>query len=433
MIGDKMRKTLFALIFISALALTSCGKTVETVSSEAAVTTTATTTKTTAATTTAATTVTTKTVKTDPPESAVLTARSEVEVYSDMTVGELIIDTNTTLKEPDALIDTDGLGEKKIKVAFTYEGDEYEKEIAYSITDTTPPLALNMGWSPYTKVGEPFDLNKIIGYVDNYDRAPQATYTGTVDTSAVGSFPISVTVTDSSGNQTSWDMTVLVLNEIPKDSYEPTPFSFADFMAYYDYDNVSYGIDVSAWQSVIDFGAVRDAGCEFALIRCGYYYSSFVEDDYFRRNISGAADAGLDVGIYFYTTDNTEEGVRANARHIIELLDGRKLDYPIAFDWEEWSTFQEYGMNIRDLNNVFEAFCDEVEKHGYSAMLYSSKNFLNSVWENRNDHPVWLAHYVDETDYEGKYAIWQQSSSGKIPGIDGFVDMNIRYNSMPLK
>ena len=90
-------------------------------------------------------------------------------------------------------------------------------------------------------------------------------------------------------------------------------------------------------------------------------------------------------------------------------------------------------MNIHDLNCIFEAFCDELEKNGYSAMLYSSKNFLNNFWENRGDHPVWLAHYVDETDYEGSYAIWQASAYGRIPGIAGDVDMNIRYNSEPLE
>jgi GH25 family lysozyme M1 (1,4-beta-N-acetylmuramidase) len=162
----------------------------------------------------------------------------------------------------------------------------------------------------------------------------------------------------------------------------------------------------------------------------GYYYGSdIVMDDYYMQNMANATAAGLDVGVYFYTADNTEEGARERARWIVEQPDGRKLDYPIAFDWEEWSTFQEYGMNIRDLNNVFEAFCDEVEKSGYTAMLYSSKNFLESVWENYGDHPVWLAHYTDETDYEGDFALWQASAYGRIPGIGGDVDMNIRFNS----
>ena len=88
-------------------------------------------------------------------------------------------------------------------------------------------------------------------------------------------------------------------------------------------------------------------------------------------------------------------------------------------------------MNIHDLNEVFEAFADELEKNGYSAMLYSSKNFLNNFWINRNDHPVWLAHFVDETNYTGPYNIWQQSAYGRIPGIAGDVDMNIQFLDNP--
>ena len=65
-------------------------------------------------------------------------------------------------------------------------------------------------------------------------------------------------------------------------------------------------------------------------------------------------------------------------------------------------------------------------------MLYSSKNFLDNVWENRRNRPVWLAHYVDETNYSGDYAIWQASAYGRMAGIDGDVDMNIQFMDEPL-
>ena len=91
-------------------------------------------------------------------------------------------------------------------------------------------------------------------------------------------------------------------------------------------------------------------------------------------------------------------------------------------------------MSIKDLNDIYAAFADEMEKCGYSAMLYSSKNFLNNFWSERTkaSHPVWLAHFVDETDYEGDYAIWQASAYGHIPGIVGDVDMDIQYMNKSL-
>ncbi|MCR5707112.1 MAG: glycoside hydrolase family 25 [Ruminococcus sp.] len=433
-----MKKYTLTSISAAALLLTGCGHSIG-ADEESAATTTTTTTTTTTAQTTAATTVTTmvtttKKISTDIPEGVVLGSEAEVEVYSQTTVAELITDNNVKLTAPADLIDTDGLGEKKTKVTFEYEGNEYEKEIAYNVVDTTPPLILNSGWNPYTKVGEPFDIASIIGYVDNYDRAPSVTYSGDTDTSEVGRLDLAVTVTDSSGNSTDFDLTVLVLNEIPRPEDNNARVAYSDFIDYYsDYGDVSFGIDVSAWQTNVDYDAVRDAGCEFVLMRMGYYYRDEpVMDDYYRQNMENATAAGLDVGVYFYSADNTEEGAREHARWVIEQLDGRELDYPIAFDWEEWATFQEYGMNIHDLNCVFEAFADECEKNGYSAMLYSSKNFLNNFWENRGNHPVWLAHYVDDTDYEGAFALWQASAYGRIPGIEGDVDMNIRFNSEPL-
>ena len=86
-------------------------------------------------------------------------------------------------------------------------------------------------------------------------------------------------------------------------------------------------------------------------------------------------------------------------------------------------------MSIKDLNDIYAAFADELEKNGYSAMLYSSRNFLLNFWSEKTkaSHPVWLAHFVDETNYEGEYAIWQASAYGRIPGIAGDVDMDIQY------
>ncbi|MCM1529977.1 MAG: DUF5011 domain-containing protein [Alistipes sp.] len=366
------------------------------------------------------------------PEDVIVSGLEQVEVYSDVTLGELLDGSNFDVQDYDRLIDTSELGEHDIEYIFDYKGRAYSGTFTYTVADTTPPLCLNSGWNPYTKKGEPFDLDSIVGFADNYDRSPKLSYTGEVDTSTVGNYPITATVTDSSGNETSWDITVFVLNEIPSPQDNNPRLTFGEFMDKYCYENVSYGIDVSAWQTNVDYEAVRAQGCEFVLMRMGYCYDEIRMDDYYRQNIVNASEAGLDVGVYFYTTANTEEKAREQARWIAEQLDGRQLDYPVAFDWEEWGRFQQYGMNIRDLNEIFESFCDELEKNGYSGMLYSSRNFLNNFWENKNNRTVWLAHYVDETDYQGAFAIWQASAYGRMDGISGDVDMNIRLNEMPV-
>ncbi len=389
-------------------------------------------TETSAASTTSDQETTTSAAESEIPEDVIISGLEEVEVYSDVTLGELLNGSNFDVQDHTRLIDTSELGEHDIEYIFDYRGKSYEGRFSYNVTDTTPPVCLNSGWNPYTKKGETFDLDSIVGFADNYDRAPKLSYAGEVDTSTVGNYPITVTVTDSSGNQTSWETTVFVLNETPAVQDNNPRITFQEFMDSYCYENVSYGIDVSAWQTNVDYEAVKAQGCEFVIMRMGYCYDEIKMDDYYEQNMANATEAGLDVGVYFYTTANTEEKAREQARWIVEQLDGRKLDYPIAFDWEEWARFQQYGMSIHDLNEIFEAFCDELEKNGYSGMLYSSKNFLNNFWENRNNRTVWLAHYVDETDYQGDFAIWQASAYGRMDGISGDVDLNIRVNEAPV-
>lgn len=428
-----MKKHLIILFIVTSLS--SCGQTVGSDRDVTEITTSAVTDATTA--TEVTTTVTTarsiKAVSNNPPDTAYFTIIDNIEVYSEITIADLISDTNTEIIYRETPVDTSEIGEKQTEIVFEYEGGTYRKNIFYTVADTTEPIMLNSGWNPYTKVGEPFDVNSIVGFADNYDRYPSVTYTGTVDNTTVGSYPITVTVADNSGNSTSCDVTVFVMNEIPSPADNNPRVDFADFKKYYDYENVSYGIDVSAWQTDVDYEAVKAEGVEFVLIRMGYCYSEIQLDDYYYKNIENADNSGLEVGVYFYTTANTEEKIREQAQWIVRQLDGRELDFPVAFDWEEWGSFQQYGMNIHDLNEIFYAFCDELEKAGYSGMLYSSKNFLDNVWENKINRPVWLAHYVDETNYGGAFSIWQASAYGRIPGISGDVDMNIRVNDMPLE
>lgn len=366
-----------------------------------------------------------------PPDDLVLNTRENVEVYEKITIAELVTETNVEIVNGDRTIDTNETGEFEVYIECMCEKGEFQQKVTYTVTDTTAPVLLNMGVSPYVKRGEAFDLSKIVGYADNYDTSPVLTYDGTVDTEKIGNYPITAHVTDSSGNETSWDMTVVVLSEIPSSDFSGGDSEggtqFTDFINTYKGDNRKFGIDVSAWQGDIDFNAVKKAGCEFVIIRMGHFYDEIVMDDWYIENIQKAHEAGLKVGVYFYTTANTADDIKELAGYIAKQLNGQELDFPVAFDWEEFTTFQEYGMSIHGLNELFNLFAIEMENYGYSAMLYSSKNFLNNFWINEYNYPVWLAHFVNETDYEGDYFMWQASSTGKIDGIDGYVDMNIIY------
>lgn len=432
-----MKYFFYCAVALSAFLLTGCMfKPIENSSTDSqteAVTTASGTTSVTTTTLTTATTVTT-TVTTapkqiDPPEDLKMIYPDTVEAGAQLTLDDFITDRNVALKDGSAMLDTATLGYHEAEVTYLYHRAEFMQTLSYQVIDTTEPHIINPGVNSYHKVETEFDLKEYIGYADNFDSNPQLTYEGEIDPETVGAYPLTVTVTDSSGNYTTWDLTVNVVEEVPKSADTNPRVNYSDFIARYDSSDVRFGIDVSAWQGDVDYKAVREAGCTFVIIRVGYFYSKVKPDDFFQQNLKNAKAAGLDVGVYFYTTDRSEEEVREHVCWITEQLDGEKLDLPIVFDWEEFSHFQEFGMSIRDLNDVYAAFADEVRKQGYQPMLYSSKNFLNSIWSEytKRSSPVWLAHYVDETNYEGEYAIWQASAYGRIPGIDGDVDMDIQY------
>lgn len=376
----------------------------------------------------------TQTTTTEPVRQKItLKTAGAVEVYDTVLLRDYITEPEIRLENKNSRLDTSKTGTVEQSVRFTYQGQSYTQNIRYQVVDTTPPLLLNGGYNTVIETGKPFDLNKCVGFGDNYDKSPRLTYTGQVDTAVPGKYPITATVTDAAGNKTSWDLTVTVADKLPTYTDTASRLSFSDFAEAYGGKNKRLGIDVSKWQGKINFEAVRDAGCQFVIMRIGHGRNGMEMDEYYRSNMAGAKAAGLDVGVYFYSTANTEKAVRQEARWIAENLKGEKLDFPVVFDWESFSNFQKYGMSIHDLNMLFEAFADELQKQGYSAMLYGSKNYLQNFWYPQKKYPVWLAHYTDQTDYLGDYAIWQMSCRGRIPGIAGDVDLDIQYMDVPLE
>ena len=164
-----------------------------------------------------------------------------------------------------------------------------------------------------------------------------------------------------------------------------------------------------------------------SMTKMAYYNGKFGFDMYFDRNFKAAREAGLKTGVYFYTQDCDETLLREHVKAILEKLDGAPLELPIAYDFESWREFHKFNMNIRDINRLFDVFCEEVEKAGYTGMLYGSREPLEEVWTNYNKKPVWLANYVEKTLYGNDYCMWQVSSAGKVDGIDENTDFDVLY------
>ena len=324
--------------------------------------------------------------------------------------------------EAETTAKTDGSNEK------TSTSDKNKGEEAADGKDVTKPLILNNAGTITIQTGSEFNPDKYISYID--DKDPILTVKGDKDTSVAGSKTLKFAVEDNAGNVSSWDVTLNVVDELPEIVQNPDTrkrIDFADFKAENKKENTLVGIDVSKWQGEINFDKVKAEGVEFVLMRLCRYDGEFVKDDYFERNYKEAKKAGLQVGAYFYTTDNDEEKLRSHMKWIKEQLDGRELDFPLVFDWESWNRVQRYHLSIEGLNHLMDVFAEEAESFGYDAMLYGSKYYLDIIWGRRNDYPVWVAQYKSYTDYEGDYEIWQSTNIGRINGIAGDVDFDVWY------
>ena len=376
------------------------------------------------------TTETTVQVLTELPVGLQVTSMWRLEVYQRVSLKDFVAATNGEVVS-EGMLDTATLGDHEVTIRLRYEDKLYETVLPYTVFDTTPPLILNNGGNAIHKIGKAFDIRNYIGYADNYDAAPILTYEGEINPDVPGSYPVHATVTDSSGNATEFSFHMEVVEEKPPTKLSGSQITFGDFCTKYAGENRTFGIDVSAWQKEIDFSAVKAAGCTFVIMRIAKCYDSIDEDEYFVRNLQAAKDAGLQVGVYLYTTANTREEVLEQTAWLEEKLAGTPLNFPVVFDWEDFSTFQEYEMSIHDINSLFELFSQEMDRIGYGSILYSSKIFLQDVWENWEHRPVWLAHYVNETTYMGEYMMWQETPRGKIDGIAGEVDFDIYY-SVPM-
>lgn len=362
----------------------------------------------------------------------VLEDNLEVEVFTEAKLSDFLKSINGTLID-DFKINTTTIGQKPIN--FKYINDD-DIEVSYSfnvnVVDKTPPIIFSSTAFSVTE-GYNGNLSKELFCGDNYDDTPKCELTGSYNFNTPGTYAVTFTGTDSSNNISINNFTLTVKAKTPSSSTTQTPAktqNFSDLVAKYKTENTKLGLDVSHWQGNIDFQKVKDAGVEFVFIRVGTQKGiggEYYVDKKFEQNIKGFQSVGIPVGIYFYSYANSISAAKTEARWVVEQLKPYKIDLPVAFDWENWSFYQEFNKSFYNLTEMANAYLKVIEDAGYQGMLYSSKNYLEKVWF-KTKYPVWLAHYTEETSYQGEYKVWQLCSNGRVPGIYGNVDVNVMYN-----
>ena len=192
---------------------------------------------------------------------------------------------------------------------------------------------------------------------------------------------------------------------------------------------ISKGIDVSYYNGTIDWKRVKQSEVEYAIIRCGYGTNDKSQDDKkWEENVKGCTDNNIPYGVYLYSYADTVEKASSEADHAIRLLQGKKFKYPVYYDLEEDAIRKK--LSKTEIANIAKTFCNKLSAKGYTVGIYANKDWFTNYLTDScfNNWTKWVAQYNTVCNYQGKYDMWQCSSTGRVPGISGNVDLNYSYS-----
>ena len=393
---------------------------------------------------------TTTTVPSDPTETT--TSSTETTTTQPPTTEAPIVDQEPNWREPD---------QNGEPIMSEEEWEEYEQD------DPQFPGNNDSPEGPGTEEVEDTLPSAPPPIIDNTTTTTSGTTTGSTTenpTPSTGTHPTNTTpgttvTTGSTGNTTTTEPTTTTTTTPPTTTTRPSNgWYIEDGKTYYYYNGspvtgwqtmggIRYyfgsdgvlsskiGIDVSTYQGVIDWQAVKNAGVDFVFIRAGFRgwgtAGDLRTDAYFKQNIEGATAAGLDCGVYFFSQAiNTQEAVE-EANYVLNLVKGYRLTYPIAFDTEYVSDPEARtnlaNLTAQDRTDIAKAFCDTIRANGYYPMIYASKSWLvDEMYPAQlTGYDIWLAQYANEYTYPYDFRVWQYTDKGRVNGIKGNVDRNV--------
>lgn len=191
-------------------------------------------------------------------------------------------------------------------------------------------------------------------------------------------------------------------------------------------------IDVSHWQGNINFEEVKKSGYTGVIIKAGGSDAGFYTDSTFNKNYNNALKSGLHIGSYYFVGAKclSKEDGKADAKRFLNIIKGKKFDLPVYMDVEAQASGQK-----KKVTDSIIGFCEEMEKNKYYVGVYASdiSGFKDKINYNdiKNKYTLWVARYGSKPTYATKYEVWQYSSSGKVKGISGNVDLNECYTDFP--
>ena len=231
------------------------------------------------------------------------------------------------------------------------------------------------------------------------------------------------------------------IDGVARNNYDNDNFRYDEngFLAYYIGDEKAscIGIDLSEFQGDVDFKQLKKDGVDYVMLRLGgRFYGDEGElyaDSEFSTYYEEAKAAGLGVGAYFFSQAASVEDGEEEAKYAMEILDGKKLDYPIAFDWEVIADDEARtdGVSGDLLTDIAEKFCDTLKDGGYQSIIYTSTSLMYYRYDltRMRDYEFWVADYGEHPSMFYGFTMWQYTTEGTVDGIDGTVDLNICFKN----
>lgn len=232
------------------------------------------------------------------------------------------------------------------------------------------------------------------------------------------------------------DMTIPYY-DIRTSNYNPEDFEEKNGVVTYAGDSF-VGINVSQKAGEIDWNAVAESGVEFAMIRVGYRGNDkgrLSLDSNFEANITGAAEAGLPVGVYFYSKAVTDTEAEEEANFVLEQIRPYQMTYPVAIFWEydrkDSGEVDEKSRTVRcngdQVTGFIQTFLKKIKTVGYKTAFYADKKMgYESLDLSRlTDHDMWYAEYQPAPSFYYDYKMWQYTKDGEVPGISKPVPITI--------
>ena len=194
------------------------------------------------------------------------------------------------------------------------------------------------------------------------------------------------------------------------------------------------GIDVSEHQGYPDWEKIAADGIDFAMIRVAYRGSSegmLYRDPIFRYNLIKAHNAGLKIGVYFFSQATSRAEAVAEAYYLLSILEEHrdKITMPVVYDWEETGseTSRTKGMSGKTVSDCAMYFCEIIREGGYTPGVYFNRQMGYYLYDltKLNDVVFWFAGEGDYSDFYYDHSMWQYTFTGKVDGVNGDVDLDL--------